>query len=135
MFESATLSNYTPTRRFTNGELETQIGSIIKNKQLVSFVESISQMVLILNKYRQVVYANKSYKEFARQLKHNHRNGIRPGEAFNCANAFKSRYGCGTSDQCKTCGAFNAIGSHIKGLNQPKTAKSSPSTTMHWIYK
>ena len=106
--------------RYTNGQLESQFKTILENKLLVNFVESISQMVIILNKHRQVVYANKSYKDFCKQLNHDPIIGKRPGETFNCANAFKSASGCGTTDACKSCGAVNAILESQKGKRSTK---------------
>ncbi|WP_321375517.1 ATP-binding protein [uncultured Draconibacterium sp.] len=120
MLEEQTLTSYAPAIRYTNGQLESQFKTILDNKQLVNFVESISQMVLILNKHRQVVYANKSYKDFCRQLNHDPLIGKRPGETFNCANAFKSVAGCGTSNACKSCGAVNAILESHKGKRSTK---------------
>ena len=120
MFEEQTLTSHAPALRYTNGQLESQFKTILENKQLVNFVESISQMVLILNKHRQVVYANKSYKDFCRQLNHDPLIGKRPGETFNCANAFKSGAGCGTTNACKSCGAVNAILDSQKGKRSTK---------------
>ncbi|MDX8340367.1 ATP-binding protein [Draconibacterium sp. IB214405] len=116
MLEEQTLTSYAPAMRYTNGQLESQFKTILENKQLVNFVESISQMVLILNRHRQVVYANKSYKDFCANLNHDPIIGKRPGETFNCANAFKSSAGCGTSESCKSCGAVNAILESHKGI-------------------
>lgn len=120
MFEDFTLTSYAPAMRYTNGQLENQSKLILENKQLVSFVESISQMVLILNRHRQVIYANNNYKNFARQINHDPILGKRPGETFNCTNAFKSAAGCGTSDACKSCGAVNAILESQKGKRSTK---------------
>ncbi|WP_319481647.1 HAMP domain-containing sensor histidine kinase [uncultured Draconibacterium sp.] len=120
MLEEQTLTSYAPAMRYTNGQLESQSKTILDNKQLVSFVESISQMVLILNKHRQVVYANNSYKKFCKQLNHDPLIGKRPGETFNCANAFKSVAGCGTTNACKSCGAVNAILEAQKGKRSTK---------------
>nr|WP_319512393.1 HAMP domain-containing sensor histidine kinase [uncultured Draconibacterium sp.] len=120
MIENYTLTSYAPAMRYTNGQLENQSRIILDNKQLISFVESISQMVLILNSHRQVVYSNNSYRSFVKQLNHDPILGKRPGETFNCANAFKSASGCGTSDACKTCGAVNAILDSQKGKRSTK---------------
>ncbi|WP_163326284.1 sensor histidine kinase [Draconibacterium mangrovi] len=120
MFEEQTLTSYAPAMRHTNGQLESQLKTILENKQLVNFVESISQMVIILNKHRQVVYANNSYKDFCRQLNHDPLIGKRPGETFNCANAFNSITGCGTTNACKSCGAVNAILESQKGKRSTK---------------
>ncbi|WP_347841391.1 HAMP domain-containing sensor histidine kinase [uncultured Draconibacterium sp.] len=128
MFEDFTLTSYAPAMRYTNGQLESQSKLILDNKQLVSFVESISQMVLILNKHRQVVYVNKSYKDFCKTLNQDPIIGKRPGETFNCANAFKSAGGCGTSSACKSCGAVNAILESQKGRRSTKECQILTTT-------
>jgi len=128
MFESvtksATLSNYAPVlrrvSRVTNGDLELQVNAVQQNKHLVNFLEAISQMVIILNKYRQIVYVNKSYKDFITNLNNDSIIGKRPGETFNCVNAFKSEFGCGSSLQCKSCGALNAILDSETGVKSTK---------------
>lgn len=120
MFEDFTITGYAATTRYTNGQLESQSNVVLRNKQLVSFVESISQMVLILNQFRQVIYANKSYKDFCKTINHDPVLGKRPGETFNCRNAFKSAHGCGASASCKNCGALNAISESKKGSKTTK---------------
>lgn len=120
MFEDFTLTSYATATRYTNGQLENQSDIVLGNRQLVSFVESISQMVLILNKYRQVIYANKSYKDFCKTINHDPILGKRPGETLNCRNAFKSINGCGTSKSCKSCGSVNAILESQKGKRSSK---------------
>ncbi|HYQ59380.1 MAG TPA: HAMP domain-containing sensor histidine kinase [Draconibacterium sp.] len=109
MIENFPMASPERATRNTTRQLENQSHFILQNKQLLSFVESISQMVLILNKHREVIYANKSYTDFCKTLNHDPIIGKRPGETINCINAFRSLNGCGASEQCKTCGAFNAI--------------------------
>lgn len=128
MFEDFTLTSYAPAMRFTNGQLENQSKLILENTQLVSFMESISQMVLILNRNRQVIYANNNYKKFVRQINHDPILGKRPGETFNCTNAFKSASGCGTSTACKSCGAVNAILESHKGKRSTKECQVLTTT-------
>lgn len=120
MFEEITLTSYATATRYVNGQLENQANLVLKNPQLVSFVESISQMVLILNKYRQVIYANKSYKDFCKTINKDPILGKRSGEIFSCQNAFKASGGCGTSSSCKNCGAVNAIIESQKGKRSTK---------------
>lgn len=120
MFEEITLTRYASATRYVNGQLENQANLVLKNSQLVSFVESISQMVLILNKYRQVIYANKGYKDFCKSINKDPILGKRLGEIFNCQNAFNTNGGCGTSSNCKNCGAVNAIIESQKGKRSTK---------------
>lgn len=122
MFEDFTLTNYASAVRLTNGQLEKQSSLILQNKHLLTFVESISQMVLILNEHRQIVYANHSYKDFCKTLHFEPLTGKRPGETFSCKNAFHAA-GCGTTKMCKNCGAVNAILESKKGIKSTKECK------------
>jgi signal transduction histidine kinase len=123
MLENYTLTSYAPATRFNNGQLENQSGVILRNHQLVSFVESISQMVLILNEYRQIIYANRSFYQFCETNNIDSMIGKRPGEVYSCRNAFQSSGGCGTSENCKSCGAVNAILESQKGIKSTKECK------------
>lgn len=114
--------------RYTNGQLKNQSNIIHENKHLISFVESISQMVLILNSQQQVVYSNNSYRNFIKVFNHDPIIGKRPGETYNCNNAFKSATGCGTSIACKTCGAVNAILKSQKGKRSTKECQILTTT-------
>ena len=119
MFEDFTLSSYAPAVRFTNGQLSQQSELIEENKILVEMINSISQMVVILNQHRQIVYANKSFIDFCNTNLQTVM-GKRPGEAINCKNSLISPAGCGTSEFCKTCGAVNSILESQKGVRSTK---------------
>lgn len=66
--------------------------------------------ILIINKYRQVVYYNKNLVKML---------GVkdeslcilskRPGELMNCKHSKDMKAGCGTSEFCRECGAINTI--------------------------
>lgn len=120
MFEENTLTSYAPAIRYTNGELAKQSEIISQNELLIKLVDSISQMVVILNEHRQIVYANKSYKDFCHV---SDIIGKRPGESLACSNAFRSPAGCGTSEFCKSCGAVNAILESHSGVKSTKECK------------
>ena len=123
MFEEINLVTPGNETRTMNGQHQDQSVQIIQNKQLVTFVESISQMVLILNKRQQIVYANKSYREFFNSPALQYILGKRPGDAFRCKNAFYSKYGCGTTRFCKSCGAANAILEAVAGNHSTRECK------------
>lgn len=123
MFEEINLVTPGVNSRGLNGLHVDQSKQVSQNKQLVNFVESISQMVLILNKHQQIVYANKSYREFFNAAEINYLIGKRPGDTFKCRNAVYSKYGCGTTRFCKSCGAANAIIEAVSGNRSTKECK------------
>ncbi|KAA3663568.1 MAG: sensor histidine kinase, partial [Chloroflexi bacterium] len=59
--------------------------------------------------FRQIVYANPKCLELFRFSHLDKIVGLRPGEAFNCINAFKTDGGCGTTLFCSTCDAIKAV--------------------------
>ncbi|MFV0592258.1 MAG: sensor histidine kinase [Draconibacterium sp.] len=90
----------------------------------MDFVESITQMVLILNKRREILYASDSYRHFIDSL--NLPQDIlfkKPGNAFHCQHSFQTIEGCGSSEFCKSCGTQNAIVSSLKGVKTTEECK------------
>jgi nitrogen fixation/metabolism regulation signal transduction histidine kinase len=88
---------------------------IWRKKQIVEAVPLLQQtidtmpdLVLILNGNRQIVSANRTVLE---TLACNLADvvGKRPGELIRCHNAMVGPDGCGTAEDCMTCGAVNAI--------------------------
>ncbi|MFQ5729296.1 MAG: sensor histidine kinase [Waddliaceae bacterium] len=72
-------------------------------------------ILLILNKNRQIVFANDNFFNLLGNPKEKHIYGLRPGEAIKCLNSSKTKGGCGTSDACMECGAFLSILSALQG--------------------
>ena len=66
-------------------------------------------MIAILNKERQVVYANKAFTEMIGLKNFKESLGKRPGELFNCINAHIMTNGCGTAENCRYCAAALAV--------------------------
>ncbi|MBI2428162.1 MAG: HAMP domain-containing histidine kinase [Ignavibacteriales bacterium] len=79
------------------------------------FSDSVSEIVTVLNKNRQIVFCNQALVSFLDVHNANDIIGKRPGEAFRCAHAGESNGGCGTTEFCKMCGAFRAIMQSQKG--------------------
>ncbi len=70
---------------------------------------AISGLGAVLDKNRQVVYANKEFiGSFGFENLEN-LLGKRPGEAISCIHSTEMPMGCGTSEACSVCGAVNAI--------------------------
>lgn len=123
MFEVNTLTSYAPAMHYVDGELVEQADLISQNELLVTLVNSISQMVIILNKNRQIIYSNNSFNKFCKVANTQSLIGKRFGETLGCTNAFNVPTGCGTSDFCKSCGAVNAIFDSQKGLASTNECK------------
>lgn len=80
-----------------------------------ALLNATADFLIVLNKNRQIVYANEAFNKLFHDSSDDKVIGKRPGEALNCQNAFDNLAGCGTSEFCRTCGAIHAILSSLNG--------------------
>lgn len=123
MFKTYKPDFNSPDNRKTIDEIKHQSEIFKRNKILIDLVESLSQMLVVLNSERQIIYANKQYYDFCNVSETESILGKRPGEAINCVNAFVTPGGCGSSSFCKTCGAANAILESHRGIQSTKECR------------
>lgn len=100
---------YAPAERANYDKLLKQNAIFKNSNSLVNIANSVSQMLVVLNKERQIVYANKQFRELLNFSEDNSYIGKRPGEAVNCIYSTRTDGGCGTTEFCRNCGAVNAI--------------------------
>lgn len=98
------------------------------SNELKLFLDSVSELVIVLNKYRQIVYANKVFLNFVEADRVEDVIGFRPGEGINCIHADELEGGCGTSESCVECGAVKAI---IKTLKTNKQVGEEVRIVQH----
>ena len=98
------------------GDVIDRQASLVKDQgSLNALLDANPSIVLVLNHYRQVVYANLALARFLKLDEIDCVFGLRPGEVLSCVNSDVSPGGCGNSEFCKTCGALNAILSSQEG--------------------
>ncbi len=75
------------------------------------FFDVSPSVLLVLNRNRQIIYANESLLSFLGISKEAKAGiiGKRPGEALDCVNADAGPNGCGTGEPCQSCGAVISI--------------------------
>jgi signal transduction histidine kinase len=95
--------------------VETQMHIFSANNLFAEIMDSTPFCVVVLNEYRQIVYANKALKDFIKDKNVELPFGKRMGEVLSCKNAFLTPSGCGTSEFCDTCGALKVILSSLNG--------------------
>lgn len=95
--------------RSTPQEIDQSVQVILRSNTFTKVLNLFPEIVLILDKNRQTVYCNQELLRFLGIKSPETILGKRPGELFNCVNAFKESGGCGTSEFCRECGAVNAI--------------------------
>ena len=108
--ESAPLpTEFAPAERTSEEELKRQAQGLSELPLLSQFLDAVPDMVVVLNKERQIVFANRSLYDFLATDNGDSVRGLRPGEALNCAHSAETEGGCGTTRFCRVCGVANGI--------------------------
>ena len=102
-------TEFAPAERATREEVLAQARKLPQIPLLHSFISSVFDIVLVLNKERQIVLANDKFLKFVGARDSGACLGQRFGEALNCIHANESLGGCGTSEFCRACGGIGAI--------------------------
>jgi signal transduction histidine kinase len=95
------------TERASPGTIERQTRLILDTGLLETFYDAMTELVLILNRQRQVVFCNKQWAQLVGVKDRRVLYGRRIGEAMGCANSHSSG-GCGSGEGCAFCGALQA---------------------------
>jgi len=102
-------THFASPERLERGVIKEQYEKVLSLEHTKEILNSFPNIVLVLNKQRQVVFANDTFvkilgvKEFEEAL------GQRPGELLGCVNSAILQGGCGTSKNCRYCGAVLTI--------------------------
>jgi signal transduction histidine kinase len=118
-------TEFAPAERLSPGDVEDQSRAICCLPFVRDFLDAVPNMALVLNECRQIVFANRTFRDFVgidtlqelvgcRQGEvleciHAKYIGQRPGEAVGCIRSGLTEGGCGTTLFCRTCGAVRAI--------------------------
>lgn len=109
-------TEYAPAERADYASIKT-LNNLFSTKQsTIDITNSLSQMLIVLNEHRQIIYANRLFLDLLNIERDEDYLGKRPGEVLKCIHAGKTIGGCGTTEFCKTCGAVNAILESQKGI-------------------
>jgi len=111
-------------QRLNMDTIKKQAQNFNSNEPYLKALDSMHIFILIVNSYRQIVYANKTYLKFLNIEDISDILGQRPGENISCVNAFKNEGGCGTSTACRDCSANNLLLKSIN-INQELEEESS----------
>lgn len=100
---------FAPPERASDNEINRLSRQITANSIVVTMLNSVPAGIFILNRNRQIVFANRGGLAMAGLVDQAPALGKRPGEALQCVHARDAAAGCGTSEFCRTCGAVKAI--------------------------
>lgn len=103
------VSKFASPRRTGEEQLIDENSLVASQKILSDIFGSLSGIAAILDKNRQIVYANDEFINGLGLSSVAEIIGKRPGEAISCLHASEEQGGCGTSEACSVCGAVNAI--------------------------
>ncbi|MHC1775634.1 MAG: ATP-binding protein [Lentimicrobium sp.] len=115
---------YTPAGRKNQTELLREYELIRSNQQTISLLNGIPMPILILNKERQMVFGNQAFLDLMKISELDLYLGMRFGEIIACPSSVEGTDGCGTSQNCSSCGVLKSI------LNCIESGNGSEEITM-----
>ncbi|MCP4181226.1 MAG: hypothetical protein GY756_25975 [bacterium] len=95
--------------RSSKETIKDQVSQLKNNILLADTLNSMSNICLIINDKRQIVFANKHTCNSFNKNNYNEMMGLRPGELLGCIHSQELEGGCGTTKSCRYCGAVNGI--------------------------
>ncbi len=105
----STATEFAPAGRECLDTICSQAALFTSFRLLPALMSYIPDIVLILNRQRQVVYGNEAAVRAFQFGSASELLGLRPGELMKCRHATAAEGGCGTTQFCRCCGAVKAI--------------------------
>ena len=126
-------SEFAPPERLNRNAALAQYKEMQNDNKLKMFYDFTPDFVLVLNEYRQIIFANKAFLDFAGKKSIKDIVGIRPGELLNCEGAWSHTGGCGTSSFCGECGMVRSVlGVEFENVDVEECCiKSADCSTSH----
>lgn len=107
-------SKFLPAERSSNNEIIHSNVLFNNNPYIKPVIDAVSNIAVILNKNRQIVFINKKLTDQLGEKSLEKALALRPGELLNCKFSKNKTGGCGTSDACRYCGAALSIKQSIE---------------------
>lgn len=103
---------FLPAERADPAQIRLLHSYLESSGRLRQTLEDLSEVIIVLNEKRQIVYANNHFLDLYPSQQET--VGLRTGEAFGCVNSILTDGGCGTSSHCRSCRIANAVLSGLK---------------------
>ncbi len=103
------LTKFASPHRASNEQLEADYALIKSSEWISSFINTMPEVVAILNEERQIIFGNDELLKLLNITDLKFLLGFRPGEVLNCINSTLMDAGCGTCENCRYCGAVLSI--------------------------
>ncbi|MBU1001070.1 MAG: PAS domain-containing sensor histidine kinase [Proteobacteria bacterium] len=107
-------TEYLPVQRASSEELHADFRAVGEAVSAV-VMDQLPVGIIVINQYRQIVFANTAFKGVAAVSGTRDPLGMRPGEALGCVHGCSAESGCGTTRFCRYCGAVLAILESLRG--------------------
>ncbi|MFX0003827.1 MAG: ATP-binding protein, partial [Candidatus Hermodarchaeota archaeon] len=101
-------THFAPAKRKSLEEIREEAKEFFKT-YFEEILNSIPNITLIVNEERQVVFLNKTVINLFGIKNIEEAIGSRPGEIIKCIHSQDYIHGCGTGQNCRYCGAVNAV--------------------------
>ncbi len=111
---------FAPAERSSEEKILDEHKTVLESLFVRSVMDAINSLSVILDENRQIIFANQGLIDFMGIKDMSEALGLRPGEALSCINA-NGPGGCGTSKNCRMCGAVNTI---LRSMDSQKPAFS-----------
>jgi signal transduction histidine kinase len=121
-------SKFASAERSDLNSLKAENKEVQQIQILNELLDALPYVAAILNEHRQILYSNEVLLKHLGNLSFDQILGKRPGEALHCENANNDTGGCGTTENCRYCGAVNAILNSSK--NNVKTSLECRITSL-----
>lgn len=108
-------THFLSSERSSPEEIRSRHEQFSHEKAVCDVLHHIPNLVLIVDRNRQVVYANTAAAKILDVVSPEDLLGGRFGEAWGCVHAVEGPGGCGTSEACRYCGAANALAQGLEG--------------------
>ncbi|MBN1328143.1 MAG: PAS domain-containing sensor histidine kinase [Candidatus Heimdallarchaeota archaeon] len=103
------ITQFAPVERLEKEEILLQTIKILGLRNAIRILDVLPSMAAILNKSRQVIYANDSFIKTIGKKQFEDALGYRPGELLDCVHAHDHSNGCGAGNDCRYCGAVLTV--------------------------
>jgi nitrogen-specific signal transduction histidine kinase len=113
--ETETRAASTLDSRMPIGEVRRQHDLIVEAGDVRTLLDRLPHAVLLINRQRQIVYANPAAARLLPSKSVEGVIGLRTGEALNCRHSDETPGGCGTTEFCTQCGAQKALRAGQRG--------------------
>ncbi len=119
---------FAPAKRKSLEEIRKEAKEFLKT-HFEEILNSIPNITIIVNEERQVVFLNQTFIQLFGIKNIEEAMGSRPGEIINCIHSQDYIHGCGTGQDCRYCGAVNAV---IQSLETNKRISSESRITSNF---